>query len=100
MKAWIFRQERLVSMKKSGSFNLIFFRDERDQRYKFIFLSSVFLLDGVIAFGMGFFRWQAGTTMAMIDFGFAGLWFVLLVYLRRHQDHVDQLGSAVLVLSF
>ena len=87
-------------MKRSGSFNLIFLKDERNQRYKFIFLSSVFLLDGIVAFVMGIFRWQVGTTMAMIDFGFAGLCFVLLAYLRRHQEHVEPLGSVVLVLSF
>jgi hypothetical protein len=87
-------------MKKYGSFNLISFKDERDQKYKFVFLSSVFLLDGIVAFMMGFFRWQAGPLMGMLDFGFAGLCIALLLYLRKHREQVDRLGSIVLALSF
>jgi diguanylate cyclase (GGDEF)-like protein/PAS domain S-box-containing protein len=87
-------------MKKYGSFNLISFKDERDQKYKFVFLSSVFLLDGIVAFMMGFFRWQAGPLMGMLDFGFAGLCIALLLYLRKHREQVERLGSIVLALSF
>lgn len=87
-------------MKKYGSFNLVSFKDERDQRYKFIFLSSVFLLDGVVACVMGVFRWQAGMVMGMIDFGFAALCFALLLYLRKHREYAEQLGSVVLALSY
>lgn len=87
-------------MKKSGSFNLIFFRDERDQKYKFIFLSSVLLLDGIVAFVMGFFRWPISSVMGAIDFVFAGLCFALLAYVRRHREKAEESGSIALVLSY
>jgi diguanylate cyclase (GGDEF)-like protein/PAS domain S-box-containing protein len=87
-------------MKKSGSFNLIFFKDERDQKYKFLFLSSVLLLDGIIAFVMGFFRWNIFPVMGMIDFGFAAVCFLLLAWLHRHREKTEQIGSIALVLSF
>ena len=87
-------------MKKSGSFNLNFFDDERGVDYKVSFLNGVFLLSGVIAFIMGFIRWQASVAVGVIDFGFAAICFALLAYLQRHRDRVDLLGWAALVLSF
>ncbi len=87
-------------MKKSGSFNLIFFKDERDQKYKFVFLSSLLLLDGIIAFVMGFLRWDVGPVMGMIDFGFAATCFVLLAWLHQHRGQTEMLGSLALALSF
>jgi diguanylate cyclase (GGDEF)-like protein/PAS domain S-box-containing protein len=73
---------------------------QRDHRNKFLFLSSLLMLDGIFTFVMGFIRWQASATMGMIDFGFAGLSVILLVYLHRHRDKVEQIGTLVLVLSF
>ncbi len=87
-------------MNKIGSFNFNFSKNERDERYKVVFLNSVFLLAGFVAFGMGFIRWQTSVTMGMIDFGFAGLCFFLLAYLRRHRDKVDLISSIALALSF
>jgi diguanylate cyclase (GGDEF)-like protein/PAS domain S-box-containing protein len=87
-------------MKQPGSFNLNDFKVERDHRYKFTFLSSVLMLNGMITLGMGFIRWQASVTMGMIDFGFAGLCLALLVYLHRHRDQVELLSSITVVLSF
>jgi diguanylate cyclase (GGDEF)-like protein/PAS domain S-box-containing protein len=87
-------------MKQSGPFNLNVFKVERNHRYKFTFLSSVLALNGMITFGMGFIRWQAGMTMGMIDFGFAGLCLALLVYLYRHRDQVELLSSITVALSF
>lgn len=73
---------------------------ERDHKYKFNFLSSVLVLDGLVAFVMGFMRWQASVTMGMIDFSFAGLCLALLVYIYRHPGKVEQMSSIVLVFSF
>ncbi len=82
------------------SFHLRSSEDEQNDRYKILFLNSVFLLAGIVAFGMGFIRWQASATMGMIDFGYAGLSFALLGYLHWHRDKVEQVSSIALVLSF
>ncbi len=87
-------------MNKSGSFNQSLINDERKHDYKVSFLNGVFLLAGVIAFVMGFIRWQASTTMGMIDFGFAGVDFALLAYLHRHRHQVELISWIALALSF
>ena len=71
-------------MKKFETFNSGTAEAERGHRYKLKFLNSVLLLDGIVAFMMGFIRWQASVTMGMIDFGFAGVCLAFLVYLYRH----------------
>lgn len=87
-------------MKKFEPFNSGCSVDERNHSFKVAFLNGVFLLDGFVAFVMGFIRWQSSMTMGLIDFCFAGLCAALLVYLKRHQDKVEQLSSIVLVFSF
>ncbi|ADE10719.1 putative bifunctional diguanylate cyclase/phosphodiesterase [Sideroxydans lithotrophicus] len=87
-------------MENYGSFNLNLSKSERGERYKVAFLNSVFLLAGIVAFGMGFIRWQTSVAMGEIDFGFAGLCFVLLAYLRRHRSQADMFASIVLVLCY
>ncbi|MDO8988157.1 MAG: EAL domain-containing protein [Sideroxyarcus sp.] len=87
-------------MKKHGPFSLVFNKDERDQRYKFVFLSRVLLLGGAISFVMAFAHWPSGTAIAKIALGFAGLCFALLAYLRGHRAQVERLSSVVLALSF
>lgn len=87
-------------MKKFETFNSGAPDKERNHSYKLKFLNSVLLLDGTFTFLMGFIRWQAGTAMGMIDFGFAGLCLVFLLYLRRHPYKVEQMASVVLALTF
>ena len=87
-------------MEKSGSLNLNFIKDGREHRYKVAFLNGVFLLAGIVAFIMGFIRWQSSVTMGMIDFGFAGLDFALLAYLHRHRDKVELVSWIAIALSF
>ena len=87
-------------MRKFGTFDSVVSEAERDHKYKLKFLTSVLLLDCLVAFTMGFIRWQASMTMGMIDFGFAGLCLILLVYLYRYPSRVEQMGSFVLALSF
>lgn len=87
-------------MKKSGSFNSNLFESGRDHGYRFIFLSSVLVLNGAITIGMGFIRWQAGAALGIIDFGIGALWLALLFYLRRHRDQVELLGTITVTLSF
>ena len=82
------------------SLNLRSPADEQNDGYKILFLNSVFLLAGIVAFGMGFIRWHASVTMGMIDFGYAGLSFALLAYLHWHPDKVEPVSSIALALSF
>ncbi|MGE5757371.1 MAG: EAL domain-containing protein [Sideroxydans sp.] len=74
--------------------------DEQNDGYKILFLNSLFLLAGIVAFGMAFIRWQASATMGMIEFGFSGLSFALLAYLHWHPEEVERLSSIALVLAF
>ena len=73
---------------------------EQDARQKIVFLDSVFLLAGVVAFAMGFIRWQSSVLMGAIDFLFAGLCIALLAYLHRHKNQVELVSSIALVLCF
>jgi hypothetical protein len=73
---------------------------EEETGHKIRFLYSVFLLAGVVAFGMGFVRWQSSVLMGAIDFLFSGLNFSLLLYLRRHKQKVDLVSSWAVALSF
>ncbi len=82
------------------SFHLHFSADEQRDKHKIIFLNSVFLLAGLVAFGLGFIRWQSSTTMGAINFLFAGLCFALLVFLQWHRDQIELLSSVALALSF
>lgn len=82
------------------SFNLLFSESEQRDRYKIIFLNSVFLLAGIVAFGMGFIRWRSSVMMGGIDFGFSVINFSLLAYLHRRRDQVERVASIALVLSF
>jgi diguanylate cyclase (GGDEF)-like protein/PAS domain S-box-containing protein len=87
-------------MRKSGSLNLNFFKEERDQKEKFIFLSSILMLNGSVTLGMGFIRWQASVNMGVLDFCFAGLCLTLLVYLQRHREKVELLSTITVALIF
>jgi len=69
-------------------------------KHKVVFLNKVFAFAGIVAFGIGFVRWQESTVMGMIDFGFAGLALALLFYLRRHNKKVELISSIAIILSF
>lgn len=80
--------------------NLNFSKDEQGIKHKVAFLNNVFFFAAIVALGMGFVRWQESRLMGMIDFGFSGLSFALLYYLRQHKEKVDLLSSLALILSF
>lgn len=67
---------------------------------KVAFLNSVFLFAGIVAFGMGFYRWQVSAVMGAIDFGFALCCFTLVYYLNRNKEYVDIISSIALLLSY
>ncbi|TAJ80187.1 MAG: EAL domain-containing protein [Gallionellaceae bacterium] len=67
--------------------------------HKVAFLNSVFLLAGIVAFGMGFYRWQFSVVMGMIDFVFALCNFALIYHLNRHKEHIEAISSIALALS-
>jgi len=74
--------------------------DKRSDSHKVFFLNSVFLVEGIFAFGMAFIRWQASVIMGIIEFGFAVLSFALLAYLYGHREKVERVSSMALTLSF
>lgn len=81
-------------------FNLNFSKDEQEIKHKVAFLNNVFFFACIVAFGMGFIRWQKSHLMGMIDFGFSGLSLALLYYLRANKEKVEFLGTLALILSF
>ena len=76
------------------------FSSEEETRHKIRFLYSVFLLAGIVAFGMGFVRWQSSVLMGAIDFLFSGLNFSLLFYLRHHRQKVELVSNWAVSLCF
>jgi signal transduction histidine kinase len=74
--------------------------DEQEIKHKVVFLNNVFSFAGIVAFGMGFIRWQESAVMGMMDFGFAGLVLALLFYLRRHKEKTELISSLALILAF
>ncbi len=82
------------------SLNQAFTQQEQHLKHKIIYLNSVFLLAALIAFGMGFYRWQISPVMGVIDFGFSGISFALLYYLKRHRDKVELISTIAISLSF
>jgi diguanylate cyclase (GGDEF)-like protein/PAS domain S-box-containing protein len=82
------------------SLNQIFAEKENHLKYKIIYLNSVFLLAAVVAFGMGFYRWQVNPLLGAIDFGFVLVAVALLTYLKHHRDKVEVISNIALTLSF
>ncbi len=72
----------------------------QDIDYKIAFLGSVFLLAGVVAFGMGFYRWQYSHIMGALDFGFSALCISLLHYLKNHKDKVELVSNVAIAACF
>ncbi len=77
-----------------------FSKNEQEIRHKVTFLNNVFLFACIVAFGMGFIRWQISPLMGMIDFGFSGLSLALLYYLRKNKDKLELLSTLALMLSY
>ncbi len=81
-------------------FNMHFSESEQVIKYKVVFLNSVFLLAGLVAFVLGFVRIRINPALGAIDFVVAALSVTLLAYLNRHKDKVEVLASIALLLSF
>jgi len=71
-----------------------------DMNYKITFLSSVFLLAGVVAFGMGFYRWQYSHVMGALDFAFSLMNVALLFYLSRHKEKIELVSNVAIASCF
>jgi len=69
-------------------------------KHKITFLNSVFLMAAVVAFGMGFYRWQYSPLMGLIDFGFAAISGAVLYYLKLHKEKVELISTVAIVLAF
>jgi len=68
--------------------------------YQIAFLRSVFLLAALVAFGMGFYRWQFSPLMGAIDIGFSVISMGMLYYLKLHKDKVGLISNIAIVLCF
>jgi len=80
--------------------SLLFPDSERSIRHKIVFLNSVFLMATVVAFGMGFYRWQHSPLMGAIDFGFSFIGLGALYYLKRNHDKVEWVSTFAIVLAY
>lgn len=69
-------------------------------RSKRRFLYSVFLLAGVFTGGLGFIRAETNVALSMLDFGFSGLAFSLLLYLKFHPKRQELIATIALLLTF
>jgi diguanylate cyclase (GGDEF)-like protein len=71
-----------------------------EREYKFVFLVNVFSFAALVAFFMGFVRWQESVLMGMIDFAFSGVAFGLLYYLRFHKEKIELVSTLALIASY
>lgn len=74
--------------------------DAQETRYKCVFLNNVFSFAAIVAFLMGYIRWQERPLMGLIDFGYSGIAFGLLYYLRRHEEKIELVSSLSLTVSY
>lgn len=81
-------------------FKMHFSESEQTIKYKIVFLNSVFLLAGIVAFSLAFIRIQISLPLGVIDFVFAALNFMLLAYLHRHKQKIEIIASIALTFSF
>ncbi len=64
------------------------------------FLNSVFLFAGIVALGMGVYRWQTSALLGAIDALFALCNFSLVYCLKRDNRRVPVISSLALLLSY
>ncbi len=70
-------------------------------RYRILFLNSVFLFAGVSAFGMSFIRWYGASPMiAIADLVFSAIVFFLLYYLKNHKDKIEIISFFALFVAY
>ncbi len=80
--------------------NRVYSDQDQHLKYKVAFLNSVFLMAALVAFGMGFYRWQQSPLMGAIDFAFSAISAALLYHLRYHNDKVELISTVAIVLAF
>ncbi|MDD2700386.1 MAG: EAL domain-containing protein [Sideroxydans sp.] len=88
------RLSELLTLRQSSG------EQEQAISYKVVFLNSVFLMAVVVAFGMGFYRWQQSTLMGAIDFAFSAVGLFALIYLRRHKEKVELVSSVAIIMAY
>lgn len=64
---------------------------------KIVFLNSVFLFAGIVAFGMGFLRMQSSALMGALDFVFSIFCFGLLGFLNRNKHRIEFISSLAII---
>ncbi|MEQ1533993.1 MAG: EAL domain-containing protein [Sideroxydans sp.] len=80
--------------------NQSFAEHEQHFKYKVIYLTSILSLVALIAFGMGFYRWQFSPLMGAIDFVFVAMAVGILVGLKRNRQRIETWSTLALLLSF
>ncbi|MDD5470825.1 MAG: EAL domain-containing protein [Sideroxydans sp.] len=91
---------KLSRLSELLTFQQSFGEQEQHIRYKVVFLNSVFLLAVVVAFGMGFYRWQHSALMGAIDFAFSIGGLLALAYLRRHKEKVELVSTVAIAMAY
>lgn len=80
--------------------NQSFAAHEQHFKYKVIYLTSTLSLVALIAFGMGFYRWQFSPLMGAIDFVFVLMAIAILIGLKRNRQRIETWSTLALLLSF
>ena len=75
-------------------------QSQRTFDHRVAFLNSVFLFAGVVALGMGFYRWQTSVLLGTIDMLFAACNFSLIYSLKRDNRRVPVISTLALLLSY
>jgi len=70
------------------------------RKHKIVFLNSVFLMAALVAFAMGFYRWQQSRLMGAIDFGFSVISIGALLHLKRRPQNVEFIATLAILLAF
>jgi len=90
----------IESIKKIVLLNPKLHAGEKEGESKFVFLNSVFLFAGIVAFAMGFVRWQTSALLGMVDIGFSLICFGLLYYLHRHKEKIELVSNLAITCCF
>jgi diguanylate cyclase (GGDEF)-like protein len=78
-----------------------FSEGEEYTKYKYLFLNNVIGFAAIVAFFMGFVRFrQSNIVMGNIDFLFSVVFALLLLRLRRNEENVERISSALIVAAY
>ena len=77
-----------------------FLRDNKYQKYKFIFLNNIVGFAIIVSIIMGFIRLQHGSFLAYIDFLLAFILSIGLFYLRINREKIEKIATLMIILLY